>query len=188
MGNEEATAFGVAFTDQEVYRAAEWLAGKDLIKAGGGAWGMQHLMLPKITAEGIEAIDAAGLISDWVRSGAGSMTYQDNRTSIGDGAVIAGWAQGGQGHRFEVTQTITKDGRNEFADGLAAVVSRLTDEGERGDLTERLTALEHDARNEAVPKDSLGSRLLTAVAVAWTTEAAQWAVPALMDLAQYVGG
>ncbi len=185
VGTDEASAWGVPFTNVEVSRAGDFLLENDLIRSSGKA-GRDHLFQPRIKPAGIDAIDAPGLIRDWVRT-AGSATYQDNRARFGDHTTIGGYAQGGEGHRFEVTQNITTAERNDLAEGMAGVLAALRDDAP-SDLREHLADLEASARDLSTPKPSLITKMTQAFVLAAASDAGREVVEQLGKAASVLTG
>lgn len=183
-GQPTATAFGTAFTVEEIKNAAQFLLDHSLIE---GFQSMAGLQGPTITYEGGYALHHSGLIVDFLKRG-GSTTYDNrNTTHIGDGNTIGGVQTGG--HDNTLTVNLSVEQRAQVL-GLVGGLLRTLDEADvdTADLRTAVEAIQKEATSEGATKASLKERIFQALVLAGASEAGHLIAQGLAQLLGTVTG
>ncbi|WP_082807493.1 hypothetical protein [Janibacter terrae] len=167
--DEEATAYGVPFTVEEIRHAVAFLREHSLIVGTGSMQG--PFLRPGLTPEGRNAVDSGLAVSDHVRGGPSSQTF--NNTANFHGGNVAGVQVGGQGNSMDVVMTVTNEERTQVLAGLAEVCQTLDDAGVTSpEVREAVEAIHEEAAKPDASRPALRERITEAVAVAAVTEGA----------------
>ncbi|HMM94396.1 hypothetical protein [Phycicoccus sp.] len=166
-GQPTATAFGTAFTVEEIKHAAQFLLDHGLIQ---GFQSMAGLQGPTMTYEGGYALHHSGLIVDFLKRG-GSTTYDNsNTTHIGDGNTIGGIQTGGHDNTLTVNLSVAQRAQ---VLGLVGGLLRTLDEAgvDAADLRTAVEAIQKEAASEGATPGSLKKRIFQALVLAGASEA-----------------
>lgn len=157
VGQPEATAFGVAFTEDEVADAAELLIDNKLVE-GRSPWGGggRDLLRPEVTSAGRRALRSQTPIDDQTRGG----SVSTNNFTVGDHATIGG-VQVGDGNTQTITQTVSATQRAD----LVALADQLLADGEQltAPAQEVLEQVKSTATNETSTAQEIKTSALDAI-------------------------
>jgi hypothetical protein len=192
VGNDEAVAWGVPFTEREVNEATEFLIQREYIRAfstdqlGG--------IRPRITPDGRAALRSGLPISEY--GGSSNHTTYDNHSNvtIGPQAQIAAFQAGGHGNVQIAEQYIGADLQADLRGRLAELTTLARDLGDesgaeevRQTLAEMSDVIDHGETKPSVLRGMAQKALLAGV-TAVGTSGGQALMQGLAHLVRMLGG
>lgn len=182
VGSELATSRQIPFTKDEVQQAAEALAEWGLIRAFKA---MGHPVLrPSITIDGREAADDPRTPREFIAQG-GSITYNTNTTTIGNGSTVGGVQTGGQGNRQQISQRIDSSDQAQVLAIVGGLLSALDKaDADTTDLRRAVEDIKAEAAGDSPTRDGLKARVVQALVIAGASESGHLV---LQGLAQLLG-
>ncbi|MHA6511005.1 hypothetical protein [Tessaracoccus sp. Z1128] len=166
FGHDDASAFGSAFSDDEIREAAEYLGSKGLIETLGTR--QVGVLRARITPDGCAAAAAGRRVSHVLGMRHAPASYVDNRADTYIANSTVGAVQsGGTGNVQHVTMSLSSDQRAQVVNEVSELIRQLDAADLKGaePVRSALEAVRVEA--QAGTKESLGHKILAAVSAAF---------------------
>ena len=185
FGHDDASAFGSAFTDDEIRDAAEYLQSRGLIESVGTR--QVGILRAKITPDG-RAVAASGRrVSQSLGGHLAPATYVDNRVATSIVSSTVGAVQsGGTGNVQHVTMRLSTDQRSQVVNEVSELIRQLDAVDMKAAEPVRRALEVVKAEAQTGTKESLGHKILAAVSAAFASETTKFVGTALLALAGIV--